>query len=33
MTITKQETSENIQEEITETSCDMSLAEGDDKLE
>ncbi|XP_022296908.1 nuclear respiratory factor 1-like isoform X2 [Crassostrea virginica] len=33
MTIAKQETSEDIQEEITETSCDMSMEDSDDKLE
>lgn len=33
MTITKQEVSDDIQEEITETGCDMSMEDSDDKLE
>lgn len=33
MTITKQEVSDDIQEEITETACDMSMEDSDDKLE
>lgn len=33
MTITKQEVSEDIQEEITETACDMSMEDSNDKLE